>query len=103
MQFSSKQDDEGFGQPICAVMKCEEKKIEAMFCDFVVSRAQRDSNIDQYGNYDYRALAEQWNGEGIKQLRKPLAQRANMYPETAQLIMDFHKKVQQHRNQKKTF
>jgi hypothetical protein len=28
MQFSLRQDDEGFGQPICPVMKCEEKKIE---------------------------------------------------------------------------
>jgi hypothetical protein len=61
-----------------------------------------NGNRDQYGNYDYRALAEQWNGECIEQLRKPLAQRAKMYPKTAQLIRDFHKKVQQHRNQKKT-
>jgi hypothetical protein len=58
MQFSSKRDDEGFGQPICPVMKCEEKKIDAMFSNFFVSRAQRENNRDQYGNYDYRALAE---------------------------------------------
>jgi hypothetical protein len=80
----------------------ERRKSRQCLATFLYHTLNGDNNRDQYGNYEYRALAEQWNGECLKQFRKPLAQRAKMYPKTAQLIRDFHKKVQQHRNQKKS-